>query len=338
MLNIERNNDRHFDELLELLRGKNVYIQTHNFPDPDAIATAYGLQSLLRHYGIPSKICYVGKIDRLNTRKMIDLLDIEIYSKEELGDEMTEDDPIICVDSQKAEGNLFDLIGDEIACIDHHPSTKQVDYFYKDLREVGSCASIITEYYMNEEIPIDRKTATALVYGMQMDTSGFTRGVTDADIAAFGYLYGLADPKILGRLEQNQMEFQDLKAYGAAIENIQLYDRAGFAHIPFPCQDALIAITCDFILSIEEIDIAVVYSKRDNGYKFSVRCEDYITEVDCGAIIASTLTPLGGSGGGHAFMAGGFLPIDKVEALGNDPDEVLIERFMDAISRTYRKE
>ena len=151
MLNIERNNNRHFDELVELLRGKNVYIQTHNFPDPDAIGTAYGLQSLLRHYGIPSKICYVGKIDRLNTRKMIDLLDIEIYSKEELGDEMTEDDPIICVDSQKSEGNLYDLIGDEIACIDHHPWTTEYHYEFVDHRMFGACATIIVDYYLDNE-------------------------------------------------------------------------------------------------------------------------------------------------------------------------------------------
>ena len=42
-------------QLVELCKDHNVYIQTHNFPDPDAIASAYGLKKLLSHYGINSK-------------------------------------------------------------------------------------------------------------------------------------------------------------------------------------------------------------------------------------------------------------------------------------------
>lgn len=36
----------HVDDLIRLCQGHAVYIQTHNFPDPDAIASAYGLQEL----------------------------------------------------------------------------------------------------------------------------------------------------------------------------------------------------------------------------------------------------------------------------------------------------
>ena len=32
-----------------MLKNHNVYIQTHNFPDPDAIASAFGLQQFLVH-------------------------------------------------------------------------------------------------------------------------------------------------------------------------------------------------------------------------------------------------------------------------------------------------
>ena len=35
-------------ELVELLSAGKAYIQTHDFPDPDAIASAYGLQQLLK--------------------------------------------------------------------------------------------------------------------------------------------------------------------------------------------------------------------------------------------------------------------------------------------------
>ena len=44
-------------DLIALCQGNPVYIQTHNFPDPDAIATAFGLQKLLEEYGITSILC-----------------------------------------------------------------------------------------------------------------------------------------------------------------------------------------------------------------------------------------------------------------------------------------
>lgn len=53
-----------FEQLLEQINREHVYIQTHNFPDPDAIASAYGLQRLLKTRGIRATICYKGKIDR----------------------------------------------------------------------------------------------------------------------------------------------------------------------------------------------------------------------------------------------------------------------------------
>ena len=36
--------------LIELLRGHKVYLQTHNFPDPDAISSAFGLKRYLEYY------------------------------------------------------------------------------------------------------------------------------------------------------------------------------------------------------------------------------------------------------------------------------------------------
>ena len=60
-------------KLIKICEGKHVYIQTHNFPDPDAIASAYGLQKLFENFGIASTIIYVGKIDKLSTTKMVAL-------------------------------------------------------------------------------------------------------------------------------------------------------------------------------------------------------------------------------------------------------------------------
>ena len=59
-----------FEELLQQINRQHVYIQTHNFPDPDAIASAYGLKVLLEKKGIGATICYKGRIDDTITRRV----------------------------------------------------------------------------------------------------------------------------------------------------------------------------------------------------------------------------------------------------------------------------
>ena len=317
-----------FLEMIEYLKGRKIYIQTHNFPDPDAIGSAYGLAGIFRHYGIESTLCYVGQIDRVNTKKMTELCHIQILSEEEIVETMKTEDPIICVDSQKGGGNIKDLPGDEIACIDHHPLIEGEGYRYLDVRKAGSCATLISEYYQELGITPETTVATALLYGLKMDTMHFTRGVTEADIRMFSFLFPLASEEILTELTSNTMEFQDLRAYGSAIENIFVYDRVGFAGIPFSCQDAQIAIVSDFILSLEDVDVSVIYASRKDGIKFSVRSETPV--VDAGKLAAAALGGIG-SGGGHSYMAGGIIFRQNVESLGLDPDTAIRELFFNVL-------
>ena len=134
------------EDLVQLLKTHTVYIQTHNFPDPDAIASAFGLQAFLDYYGVESTLCYYGKIDKLSTKRMLSTFGIDIYAKEELLS-MTDQDYIVNVDSQKHNANLTDFIGDEVACIDHHPTFIEAGYQYKDIRITGACAALIGEYF-----------------------------------------------------------------------------------------------------------------------------------------------------------------------------------------------
>lgn len=312
-------------QLIALCQNKRVYIQTHNFPDPDAIGSAYGLQRLLLRYSIPTKICYDGRIDKLSTERMLELLQIDMLSADEVGPELREDDCIICVDSQKGAGNITDFVGDEIASIDHHPTYTDIQYRYFDVRKVGACSTIIAEYYRDRGLTPEPIAATALLYGIKMDTMNFTRGVTEDDIRAFSFLLPHIDHQLMGLLEHSKIEFQDLKAYGAAIENTKVYGYYGFSHIPFSCPDAMVAMLSDFILSLVEVEVSIIYCTRADGYKFSVRSER--TDVDAGELVRRALEGLG-DGGGHATMAGGLIPAKNAALLGSYPDDFLRERFL----------
>lgn len=288
--------------LVDILKDGRVFIQTHNYPDPDAIASAFGLQKLLEHFGISSLICYDGTAEKLSAVSMLRNFSIEMIPSCELTD-MTEQDKIVAVDAQKLNSNLTDLIGDEVACIDHHPTFIKVDYQYLDVTITGACATIIADYYFSNGITPEKNVASALIYGIKMDTADFSRGVTQLDIDMYSRLFPLADNQLLDKMKLNTMEFADLKAYGCAINNIKIFGNVGYAFIPFECPDALIAMISDFILALDIIEFTVVYAVRGSGYKFSVRSE--LPELNAGEIARAALEPFG-SGGGHPRMAGGY--------------------------------
>ena len=170
-----------FEELLKNIHHRHVYIQTHNFPDPDAIASGYALSKLLESRGITSTLCYSGRIDRHSTAKMIELAHIEIHNINDLPS-VTDDDEVILVDSQKGNSNIINMTGEEIICIDHHPTgvrtaPPDTEYRFYDIRpDVGACASIIASYFYENNIPMDDNTATVLCFGIRMDTKGLSHG------------------------------------------------------------------------------------------------------------------------------------------------------------------
>jgi nanoRNase/pAp phosphatase (c-di-AMP/oligoRNAs hydrolase) len=315
-------------KLVELLKGHIVFLQTHNFPDPDALGAAYGLQMFLQAHGVPATICYAGKIEKNSTRRMMEEFGIKAVPIEELA-HMTAEDYIVTVDAQKYNSNVTDFVGDEVACVDHHPTMIPCHYQYSDIRICGACCSIIASYFIDSNTSMDRNTATALLYGLKMDTDSFNRGVTDFDIEMYAYLNRLADIQKITSMYNNNMGIEDLYAYGEAIRNIQIYENVGFAKISFDCPDALIAMISDFILGLDVVGFSVIYALRNGGYKFSVRNETAIYHA--GTITAEALKDLGG-GGGHFSMAGGVITSDKVALLGDDPDFRIRELFLKAIS------
>lgn len=327
-----------FEEIVRNIKGDMVYIQTHNFPDPDAIASAFGLSELLKHYDIKSSICYKGKIERFSTNGFVNKLGIELIDLDAINS-MSENDEIILVDSQKGNSNIVDAPGNEIICIDHHPSFENCntnDYRYADIRpEYGACATIIAQYYLENDIQMDERVATALIFGIKSDTMGLSRGVSQADVDVYQQLYGMCDMELISSLEHCSLKFEDLKAYANAINSIKIYDNISFANTGYNCPEALIASISDFMLDLVEIDFTVVYSIRDDGIKLSVRS---IGEINAGIVTNDALSDIGG-GGGHAEMAGGFVPVangtshEKISLM----IELIEERFLAAIGNNNKK-
>ncbi len=321
----------YFSELVTRLNCGSVYIRTHNFPDPDAIASAYGLQYLLKQHGISSTICFSGQIDRFNTRKMIDLLNIHFESVEQL-DSISENDHIIFIDAQYANANVQkENHLARLYCIDHHPIFEESQYILSDIRpEYGACATIIGQYFLENKIPFTKETATALIYGLKIDTANLSRGVCQADLDTFYQLYSICDLDLLQSLEHNTMMISDLKAYGAAIDSLDIRNDYCFADAGSNCQEALIATICDFLISLADIDLSIVYSIKKDGIKISVR--SISNKYHSGEICNLALQGIG-NGGGHCRMAGGFIPLTASSSSTEEMIKLLKTRFQNAISQ-----
>lgn len=108
------------EEIISCIKGNSVYVQMHNFPDPDAIASAYGMKYLLRAEGIDAQIVYKGSIENTVTAKMVKLLNIDILEVKSAW-ELDCNREVIIVDAQNGNANIIDMHSDKTICIDHHP-------------------------------------------------------------------------------------------------------------------------------------------------------------------------------------------------------------------------
>jgi nanoRNase/pAp phosphatase (c-di-AMP/oligoRNAs hydrolase) len=293
-----------FRELLGVIGERRpVYVQTHDFPDCDAVASAFGMQRLLAGVQVPSRIVHGGDIQRDSLRRMIHDLGIEVVSASRVS--MDARDVIVIVDGCKGSRNVSELPGDEVAVIDHHDVTSPDNVPFIDIRSgYGACATVIYEYFREAAVQIDREVATALMIGINMDTALLTRQVSAEDIQAYADLYSQADITLENSILRNSIQTKDLAFYRHALTNVEIRDAVAFCWFPGGCNQNLLGILGDFFISLEEADFVVLCARNDSVINISVRSER--EDWNASRVVQAALEGVG-FGGGHADMAGGII-------------------------------
>lgn len=291
------------DFINEIKSEERIFIQTHNFPDHDAVASAYGLSELLLTYGIKSCIIYKGEIERESLVKMIESLNINISKYEEHN--ISFQDKIIVIDGCKGNSNVEELEGEEILVIDHHEVKEPEDVKYTDIRSsYGACSTIIYTYYKQLEKQMSSDVATALMIGLNVDTARLTRGVSKTDLDAFYFLYTKADMDEVNLILKNYIKTADLNYYKILLQQLKFKSSVAFCYFENGCSQNLLGILGDFVLSLEEIDFVILCAKNNGVVNFSIRNEN--RELSAASIIQEVLEDIG-FGGGHIDMAGGII-------------------------------
>jgi nanoRNase/pAp phosphatase (c-di-AMP/oligoRNAs hydrolase) len=298
------------DQLADLLRQApdEVFLQPHNVPDPDAIASCLGLQYLLGKKGVPSVIVYDREIEKANSLKMLEVFNVPMMRASEAHTLGVEDWAVL-VDGQKGNANLTDLATEEVAVIDHHEYMGNNGYRFEDVRpEVGSCSAIIAEYFFDNGIEPPPSIATALIYGIFMDTDNLTRGARTLDIDMFYRLYSLADFTLINELKGNEISIEDLALYADAFKTVEIYDEMGFVRLA-SVNDSLLGAASDIVLSVSTVNVVVAFSVRSTGIKLSTRSE--VPEIAANELVRAIVEGIG-FGGGHRHMSGGFIPLENL--------------------------
>jgi nanoRNase/pAp phosphatase (c-di-AMP/oligoRNAs hydrolase) len=296
------------DRLVALLEGApgRVFIQPHNVPDPDAIASAAGLRRLFAERGIEASIVYDRDIEKVDLKKMLEVFGIEMTKAGDIPSFDGEDWSVL-VDGQRGTGNVTDLAAREIAVIDHHERRAGADYEFADIRpELGSCSTMIAEYFFENSIEAPTEIATALLYGIMKDTDCLSRGATELDVEMWYRLHKKADLALIRIVNGCQLTLDDLARYADAFRTVEVRGRIGFMRLESP-DDSLLGASSDIVVSLDSIDALVAYAIRPSGVKISTRSKTPgLKANDLVRFLAAGL----GSGGGHEHMAGGFLPAD----------------------------
>ena len=300
--------EKPFRALLDKLdRTHPVLIQTHDFPDHDAIGAAYALCELLLRRQYECAMTYGGLIQSISLSSMINRLEIKLEPFEKACADS--DWQTILVDGSPAAGTVRTVAGNLTAVIDHHPARKKLRCAFQDVRiETGSCCTIIWTYWQESGETPDRTTATALLAGIQLDTDFLSRSVSQTDLDAHYDLFFRGNHELAREVVRTSLRIDQLAEIGHAFSSFHIKDSILLAEVHGDYSSELLSVLADFLLRLQEITFAVVLEINGSEYHLSARTRD--RTIDTGLIVRNILSGIG-SGGGHPHMAGGMIRSEK---------------------------
>lgn len=330
------------DRLCDVARGaKNPLILMFADPDPDAVGAALGLATLWKKAGVDADIRYTGEVQRYQNKLLLTYLRKGIERLRQ--DELAASDCIAVVDAQP--GFWREDPPRARVVIDHHPEKDgTADHEFVDLRPAyGATSSIITEYLLDAEVVIDRKLATALIYGISTDTDDLKRHTHAADIAAFEALHQRADRTFLSRLEKSQIPPKVLDHIAWGINHRVVYRDLAVIHFgAVPTADVLVQVA-DLLLLTYGVNWVVCAGvverkgaeRKDDGRALVVVFRGDGFQQDVGRRAALAFAKLG-SAGGHRTMGRAEVPLAAGQTV-RDTVPLLVDNLFARMSPARRR-
>ena len=287
-------------------------VLTHDNPDPDSIAAAAALSSLLRHaFKRRVTIAYGGMIGRAENQEMVKVLGIKLSHLKYLN--WNNYKHFALVDCQPRTGNnqLPETIVPDLV-FDHHPvrrATRKVPF--ADVRvEYGATATFLAEYLVAAEVEISRSNATALVYAIRSETQDFGREYSALDRAVYDYLHPLADIRALSRIQNPRLPLSYYRILHEGLKKLESVGTLVVSHLGPVEQPDIVPEVADLMLRLQGKTWSLCTGVFASRLYLSIRTTN--SRADAGNLMRRLLGRRG-KGGGHGTMAGGWVPLAGID-------------------------
>ncbi|MDP3920957.1 MAG: DHH family phosphoesterase [Candidatus Omnitrophota bacterium] len=284
-----------------------LLILAHNFPDPDALASAYALQYLAEHfYGVQSRIVYGGIIGRMENRAMVSLLKMPIHKIRST--DLKKYSNVAIVDSQPAfDNNPFPKQRRATMVIDQHPSvTKPLADLAVIDSECGATSVILAQCLLLHKLEIPVKVATALAYGILSDTLNLYRSKNPEVIDTYLKILSCSDLQILAQIQNPTRSRRFFSTLGKAIQTAMVTRDLIVGHLGNVENPDLVSQIADFFLTYQ----GMKWSFCSGRYKGKLQVSLRIAKANqaAGEILRDIFSDRG-KAGGHDLIAGGSFKV-----------------------------
>lgn len=289
-----------------------LLILTHDYPDPDALASACAFQYLAEQkFGIKSRIAYGGIIGRMENQEMVRSLKLPVHKLRP--SDLNKYPNVVLVDTQPAFGNnSFPKKRKATIVIDQHGSVRKPNAEFALIDpDLGATSVFLAQVLLSLKLAIPQNLATALVYGILTDTQNLYRAANPLVITTYTSLLPLCNLKKLARIQNPSRSRKFFETLLAAIQRAVVQQRLIVTHLgPVETPD-LVAQIADFLLTYKGMHWSFCTGRFGGNLHVSLRMAR--SGGRAGEILRDIFLDRGHAGG-HGRIAGGTIKISQEAA------------------------
>lgn len=300
------------ESLDQLCRKKNVklLIVLHDNPDPDALASGFGLKYLIeKRYAVQTSIAYGGMISRAENLAMVKSLKIPLKNINRI--KYSAYDCVALLDTQPGAGN--NSLPSDKGCdllIDHHPIRRGEKARFSLIEpHVGSTATMIIELLVAGKLDIPTDLATALAYAIRSETQDLGREANERDVRAYFTVYTKASMKKLSQIINPKLSHSYFVLLSQTLKQTRIFRHLICAHIGKVPSPEIVAEMADLLLRHKRISWSFCTGRFKKDLILSMRTTN--VRSDAGRLIKK-LVPDEKNAGGHGTFAGGIIRLGTV--------------------------
>ncbi|AFY59093.1 exopolyphosphatase-like enzyme [Rivularia sp. PCC 7116] len=265
------------EQLLNTLKAhkhERQIIILQDFPDPDALSSAWTYQLIAEQYDIKCDITYAGTLSHQENIALVKLTNLPATRtplQSLKNRDLSSYQGYVLVDNQGTTSTLLNAIQEAgiplIVIVDHHNLQGDLKSEFVDIRPgVRATATIFTQYLQAGLLQLDSSMsehvncATALMHGLHSDTNRLMQA-REEDFMAAAYLSRFYDGQLLNTILQATRSKRVMDVIERSLRNRIVQNNfsiAGVGYLRYDDRDA-IPQAADFLVTEDNVHTAVVY-------------------------------------------------------------------------------